>query len=120
MLLKARPLAPTEGELPTSAAVDVAEPGSRSWNAGWGLRVLSAMSIETLNTAARAAGFAMATSDEASQESKAQAQPETEAWRAGEAILLEQEPQVAAPKAAPSATDWVKSLFGVLGRRAPA
>jgi hypothetical protein len=76
------------------------------------------MSIETLNTAARAAGFAMATSEEASQESKAEAQPEAEAWRAGEAILLKQEPQSTVPKA--SAGDWVKGLFGVFGRRAPA
>ena len=75
------------------------------------------MSMETLNTAARAAGFAMA-SDEGLQESKVEAKPEAEAWRSSEAALLLQGPQEAAPKA--SATDWLKSLFGLSGRRAPA
>jgi hypothetical protein len=74
--------------------------------------------METLNTAARAAGFAMATSDEGSQESKVEAKLETETWRSSEAILVPQDPQGAAPKA--SATDWLKSLFGLSGRRAPA
>lgn len=78
------------------------------------------MSMETLNTAARAAGFAMATSDEGAQESKAEAKPETETWRSGEAILLHQEAQHDTPKPAPTATDWLKSLFGVFGRGAPA
>jgi hypothetical protein len=72
--------------------------------------------METLNTAARAAGFAMATSDEGSQESKAEAKLEAEAWRSSEAIALPQDP--AARKA--SATDWFKSLFGLFGRGAPA
>jgi hypothetical protein len=76
------------------------------------------MSIETLNTAARAAGFAMATSDEGSQESTVEAKPEAETWRSGEAILLPQDPQDAVPKT--SATDWFKSLFGLFGRGAPA
>ena len=76
------------------------------------------MSMEKLNTAARAAGFAMATSDEGSQESKVEAKTETETWRSSEAILLHQDAQATAPKA--SATDWFKSLFGLSGRRAPA
>ena len=76
------------------------------------------MSMETLNTAARAAGFAMATSDEVSPESKVEAKPETEAWRSSEAILVSLEPQVVARKA--SAADWFKSLLGLSGRRAPA
>jgi len=76
------------------------------------------MSMETLNTAARAAGFAMATSDEGLQESKVEAKPEAEAWRSSEAALLLQGPQEAVPKA--SAADWFKSLFGLSGRRAPA
>ena len=76
------------------------------------------MSMETLNTAARAAGFAMAMSDEGSQEGKVEAKPETETWRASEAIVLAQDPQGATPKT--SATDWFKSLFGLSGRRAPA
>jgi hypothetical protein len=76
------------------------------------------MGIETLNTAARAAGFAMATSDEAAQESKVEAKPETESWRAGDAVLLSSGAQDA--KRASSIADWLKSLFGVFGRRAPA
>jgi hypothetical protein len=76
------------------------------------------MSMEKLNTAARAAGFAMATSDEGSQESKVEAKPETETWRSSEAILLHQDHQGGARKT--SATDWFKSLFGLSGRRAPA
>ena len=76
------------------------------------------MSIETLNTAARAAGFAMVT-DEASQESKAEAKAETETLRSDEDMLLQQEQLITAPKA-PSTADWVKSLFGAFGRRAPA
>ena len=76
------------------------------------------MSMETLNTAARAAGFAMATSDESSQDSKVETKPEAEMWRSSEAIVLQQGPQKAAPKA--SAADWLKSLFGLSGSRAPA
>ena len=75
------------------------------------------MSMETLNTAARAAGFAMAASDESPQDGKVEAKPEVEAWRS-EAILLPQGSQQAAPKS--SAADWFKSLFGLSGRRAPA
>ena len=77
------------------------------------------MSIETLNTAARAAGFAMVT-DEPSQEGKAEAKAETETLRSDEDMLLQQELQNTTPKAASSATDWVKGLFGVFGGRAPA
>jgi hypothetical protein len=76
------------------------------------------MSMETLNTAARAAGFAMATSDEAAQDAKVEAKPEAEMWRSSEAIVFQQGPQTAAPKT--SAADWLKSLFGLSGRRAPA
>ena len=78
------------------------------------------MGIETLNTAARAAGFAMATSDEASSDNKASAKPETESWRSGDAILLDPEPSDAAVKVASSSGDWLKSLLGVFGRGAPA
>lgn len=77
------------------------------------------MSIETLNNAARAAGFAMAGPDEFSEENKPEAKPEPEAesWRAGEPVLSQQEKLQDAPKA--TATEWVKNLFGTLGR-APA
>ena len=76
------------------------------------------MSMETLNTAARAAGFAMATSDEGSQESKVEAKPEAEAWRSARpsCSLRTRRP----PRAKASAADWFKSLFGLFGRGAPA
>lgn len=77
------------------------------------------MGMETLNSAARAAGFAMA-ADEAEDRGKLEEIAESDAWRPGEAILLKdihQQPE----KAAPSVTDWVKgAVFGMLGRRAPA
>jgi hypothetical protein len=76
------------------------------------------MGIETLTTAAHAAGFAMATSDEVAQESKAEAKVETESWRSSDAVLLA--PDTAEAKAVPSTADWLKSLFGMSGRRAPA
>ena len=77
------------------------------------------MGIETLNTAAHAAGFAMATSDEAAQDGKVEAKTETESWRSGDAIMLTPEDSDAV-KTATSAADWVKGLFGMSGRRAPA
>jgi hypothetical protein len=73
------------------------------------------MGMETLNNAARAAGFAMATSDELLNDSKAEVKPENNAWRPGEAIM----PTPA--KAATSVTDWVKGRwYSVFGRGAPA
>jgi hypothetical protein len=77
------------------------------------------MSIETLNSAARAAGFAMAMSDEPVEESKTEGKPESASWRPGEAILLDQAAETTA-KAAASFAERVKGVFGVLGRRAPA
>ena len=77
------------------------------------------MSIETLNSAARAAGFAMATSEEPAEERKAEAL-ESNAWRPGEAILLGPSDAAVTP-AAPVATfaERVRSVF-TFGRRAPA
>jgi hypothetical protein len=76
------------------------------------------MGIETLNTAARAAGFAMAS---AGEETATETKPEAAAWRPGEAILLSPNAQVAMPKrSAPSVAGWVKGLFGMSGRGAPA
>jgi len=77
------------------------------------------MGMETLKNAERAAGFAMASSDDLSSESKAEAKVDAGAWRPSEAIVLQRE-QVVAPKAASSVGDWVKSLFGTSGRGAPA
>jgi hypothetical protein len=76
------------------------------------------MGIETLNTAARAAGFAMAASEEVAQESKVPAGIATEAWPS--------EPGLPAPEheakveATAGAGEWLKSIFGVFGRGAPA
>jgi hypothetical protein len=69
--------------------------------------------METLNSAARAAGFAMAVSDEtpAVVEAKSEAQP----WRSGEPVLVNHE----AP-AKMAAAMWFKSLLGLFQRRAPA
>ena len=74
------------------------------------------MSIENLNTAVRAAGFAMATSDEPADAGKPDKQPESEAWRPGEAILLSQDDA----KTAPTIADRLKGMLGLLGRGAPA
>jgi hypothetical protein len=75
------------------------------------------MSIENLNTAVRAAGFAMAPSDE-SDETKSVKQLQSEAWRPGEAIVLSRDE--GAVKAAPTIADRLKGVFGLLGRGAPA
>jgi hypothetical protein len=83
-----------------------------------GLQSSSAMSIENLNTAVRAAGFAMAPSDE-SDETKSAKQVQSEAWRPGEAIVLSHD-DVETVKAAPSIADRLKGVFGLLGRGAPA
>lgn len=76
------------------------------------------MGMETLNNAARAAGYAMATADELLS-NKTGAKPEHEAWRPGEAVV----PGVDTPPATAmhSVTSWVKErFFGALGRGAPA
>lgn len=77
------------------------------------------MSIENLNSAVRAAGFAMATSDESADENKPDKQLQSDAWRPGEAILLSPD-ETAAAKAAPTIADRLKGVLGLLGRGAPA
>jgi hypothetical protein len=72
------------------------------------------MGMETLNSAARAAGFAMAVADEA--QSSVEAKPEAQPWRSGQpAVLVHQDSsgRTAAPL-------WLKNLLNVLHRRAPA
>jgi hypothetical protein len=80
---------------------------------------LRIMGMETLNNAARAAGYAMATADELLN-NKVEAKPENSAWRPGEAIM----PSAVAPPsvtAIHTVTSWVKGrFFSVLGRGAPA
>ena len=82
------------------------------------------MSMQTLNTAVRAAGFAMATADEPADENKPDALlAQSEAWRPGEAVLLspdELAPDEVAVKATPTITERLKGVLGLLGRGAPA
>ena len=70
------------------------------------------MGMETLNSAARAAGFAMAVSDESP--AAVEAKTEAQSWRAGEPVLVH---QAAPAKIAPAV--WLKSLLGLFHRRAP-
>lgn len=78
------------------------------------------MGMETLNNAARAAGYAMATSDDLLNNGKAEARPEIEAWRPGEAVMASQ-PAPSSSNTLHSVTDWVKGrVLGVFGRGAPA
>lgn len=78
------------------------------------------MGMEKLNNAARAAGYAMATSDDLLNNGKPEAKPEADSWRPGEAIMAS---ETASPSsnALHTVTDWVKGrVLGVLGRGAPA
>jgi hypothetical protein len=78
------------------------------------------MGMEKLNNAARAAGYAMATSDDLLNNSKPEAKPEVDSWRPGEAIMASQA-KPSSGNALHSVTDWVKGrVLGVLGRGAPA
>jgi hypothetical protein len=70
--------------------------------------------METLNNAARAAGFAMAASEDPHETIRTEATPEAAQWRPGEAVLRSQPPRPG------RVGDWAKSLLGLFGRRAPA
>lgn len=78
------------------------------------------MGMETLNNAARAAGFAMAAGDELlNSNTKPETKAENEAWRPGEAIMPSK--LAPSPSTLHSVTGWVKErVLGVLGRGAPA
>lgn len=79
------------------------------------------MSIENLNTAVRAAGFAMAASDEPSVEGKTDKGMQTEAWRPGEPVLLGQDELALSADGKPvSFTGRIKGVLGLFGRSAPA
>ena len=76
------------------------------------------MGMETLNSAARAAGFAMAVSDET--QTAVEPKPDAQSWRSGEPVLKhpvivrrDEPARIAQPV-------WVKSLLNLLQRRAPA
>jgi hypothetical protein len=75
------------------------------------------MGMETLNSAARAAGFAMAVSDETP--SAAEPKAETQAWRSSEPVL-KHPVIVRRDEAGIGYSVWVKSLLNLLHRRAPA
>ena len=71
------------------------------------------MGMEALNSAARAAGFAMAVSEDAPNQGAREQKLEQQSWRAGEPVL-------AASKASQSTLERVKHMFGLWGRGAPA
>lgn len=80
--------------------------------AGWYV-----MGMESLNSAARAAGFAMAASDDPHDEIRAEGKADETQWRPGEAVLLHGPPR---SRRRPRVGDWVRSVLGLFGRRAPA
>jgi len=78
------------------------------------------MGMEALNNAARAAGFAMATSDELLEDAKREARTDAERWRPGEVVVANPTPQ-ASSNTLHSVADWMKGrVFSVFGRGAPA
>jgi hypothetical protein len=72
--------------------------------------------MEKLNNAARAAGFAMAASDEPYEDVEAQGKDtEASGWRPNEAVLL-----APTPIAHRHRGDWIRAMLSLFGRRAPA
>jgi hypothetical protein len=72
------------------------------------------MGIETLNSAARAAGFAMAASEDAFDDAVGLTGATGEAqWRPGQTVVVRE--------STVDRADWIKALFGYFhfGRRAP-
>lgn len=72
------------------------------------------MGMESLNSAVHAAGFAMAASDDPHEATRSAPTQEVAPWRPGEAVLTRDTPQSG------RFGEWVRSLFGMFGRRAPA
>jgi hypothetical protein len=70
------------------------------------------MGIEQLNSAAWAAGFAMASSEEDYEDGCVFVEPVETQWTPGRAVMVRE----------PSAdrTDWLRALLSLFGRRAPA
>lgn len=73
------------------------------------------MGMETLKNAAQAAGFAMAASDEPHEKARTEAAPGEIQWRPGEAVMI---PEPA--RFGPRVSDWIRTLLGLFGKRAPA
>jgi hypothetical protein len=67
------------------------------------------MGMETLNSAAHAAGFAMAASDEPYDDPKPEAKVEQNDWRPADAVLL---------TPATIERHWFRAMLGYFGRRA--
>jgi hypothetical protein len=86
------------------------------------------MGLEALKSAERAAGFAMATADDAVDEAHSvTVTPGASEWRSAEPILApfaQGLPQgvhgPVARRAHATVAEWVKGLFGISGRRAAA
>jgi len=72
------------------------------------------MGMETLNNAARAAGFAMAAAEEPLEDVRTEAKTEAAPWRPGEAVLTHEPPKSG------RIGDWTRTVLGLFGRRAPA
>jgi hypothetical protein len=73
--------------------------------------------METLNTAAHAAGFAMAASEEPYEKVEAEAKVPAPGWQPSEPALLTSAALVERPH---GMGDWFRSMLGLFGRRAPA
>jgi hypothetical protein len=69
------------------------------------------MGIEQLNSAAWAAGFAMAASEEDFEDGCVVVEPVEAQWTPGRAVV------VRGPAA--DRTDWLRALLSLFGRRAP-
>jgi hypothetical protein len=74
------------------------------------------MGTERLKDAERAAGFAMV-ANEGEDASRTERKPDGDTWQS-EGMLVSAVD--AEPAKASSMTDWVKGVFGVFGRGAPA
>lgn len=72
------------------------------------------MGMETLNSAARAAGFAMAASDEPYEEVKTEVKVAD--WRPSEAVTLTK----LGPAHPHKSGEWFRTMLSLLGLRAPA
>jgi len=78
------------------------------------------MGLETLKSAERAAGFAMAAADDPT-ENLCEPTPEATPWQPAEPLNAPYAPLADGKTREPSVGEWVKGLFGFSsGRRAPA
>jgi hypothetical protein len=75
----------------------------------WGVRVWCVMGTEQLNSAAWAAGFAMAASEDEYEDGCAVVQPVETQWTPGWAIMVRERDVERA--------DWLRALLGLFGRR---